>query len=456
MAETTVAADAVPPVAVSDADAAPSVPPAAFPANRRRPRVAAKRSHLGGGTFPSVALAVVSGLLGVVLGYALGLRRGKKRGEAEETAPAEPNPPRALALTPPASPGPTLASPARAKRAPPRRAVGAETNVLAERTNVANANVDTTPAKRLNEMDTQNAWTLSDFLAFADVKLGKVGGQVARWSVEGDVFEYPTGRRLARVAGVDVCRRVDDANALSDVVFDDSSVFKTASKTVSQMSRKLLLFLDPETEQVMTQFEGRTVSPAAFPYQITRYAFFDEKNADVERDATENDDDAPRSATQGGGSVTATVTVGAGVSKMTLTGASVAVSRGRCDSNDDQSRVFSVPAFLDVETEDGGRHEAYESYDYFFGASEEDRTEGRFLEDDTRDPKNNTQPVPVFAWTRFGACAPFGEACVLRALARRVATHDALPASVREYVEKHAPEYADAPRDAAEIIELQR
>ena len=62
----------------------------------------------------------------------------------------------------------------------------------------------------------------------------------------------------------------------------------------------------------------------------------------------------------------------------------------------------------------------------------------------------------MFAWTRFGACAPFGEACVLRALARRVASHDALPASVREYVEKHAPEYADAPRDAAEIIELQR
>lgn len=453
MAETTAAADAVPLVAVSDADAAPSVPPAAFPANRRRPRVAAKRSHLGGGTFPSVALAVVSGLLGVVLGYALGLRRGKKRGEAEETAPAGPNPPRALALTPPASPGPTLASPARAKRAPPRRAVGAETNVLAERTNVANANVDTTPAKRLNEMDTQNAWTLSDFLAFADVKLGKVGGQVARWSVEGDVFEYPTGRRLARVAGVDVCRRVDDANALSDVVFDDASVFHRASKTVSQMSRKLLLFLDPETEQVMTHFEGRTVSPAAFPYQITRYAFFDDAEGEK---ATENDDDAPRSATKGGGSVTATVTVGAGVSKMTLTGASVAVSRGRCDSNDDQSqsRVFSVPAFLDVETEDGGRHEAYESYDYFFlgGASEEDRTEGRFLPKN----KNNTQPTPVFAWTRFGACAPFGEACVLRALARRVATHDALPASVREYVEKHAPEYADAPRDAAEIIELQR
>ena len=455
MAETTVAADAVPPVAVSDADAAPSVPPAASPANRRRPRVAAKRSHLGG-TFPSVALAVVSGLLGVVLGYALGLRRGKKRGEAEETAPAEPNPPRALALTPPASPGPTLASPARAKRAPPRRAVGAETSVFAERTNVANANgisaisprvKSSKPAKRPTTTDAHRSWTLSDFLAFADVKLGKVGEPVARWSVEGDVFEYPTGRLLARVAGVDVCRRVDDAAVLRDVVFDDSSrATETASKTVSQMSRKLLLFLDPETNEVMTQFEGQTVSPAAFPYQVTRYAFYDGDDVSA---ATENDHDNGAAT---GGSVTATVTVGAGVSKMTLTGASVAVSRGGfSDSNDkgpsfDKSRVFSVPAFLDVETEDGGRHEAYESYDYFFGGSEED----------DRGTTNTTHPTPVFAWTRFGACAPFGEACVLRALARRVASHENLTESVREYVRKHAPEYDDAPKDAAEIRELQR
>jgi hypothetical protein len=188
-----------------------------------------------------------------------------------------------------------------------------------------------------------------------------------------------------------------------------------------------------------------------FPYQVTRYAFFDESFEGGEKNENENDTDVPRRATKGGGSVTATVTVGAGVSKMTLTGASVAVSRGGfSDSNDkgsfDKSRVFSVPAFLDVETEDGGRHEAYESYDYFFGGSEED----------DRGTTNTTHHTPVFAWTRFGACAPFGEACVLRALARRVASHENLPESVREYVRKHAPEYADAPKDAAEIRELQR
>ena len=103
MAETTVVADAVPPVAMPETDAAPSARPAASPARRRRPRIAAKRSP--GGTFPSsVALPVVSGLLGVVFGYALGRRRDEKPGEAEDGAPAEPDPPRPLALTPSTSP----------------------------------------------------------------------------------------------------------------------------------------------------------------------------------------------------------------------------------------------------------------------------------------------------------------------------------------------------------------
>ena len=99
--------------------------------------------------------------------------------------------------------------------------------------------------------------------------------------------------------------------------------------------------MDPETNEVMTEFEGRAVEPAAFPYRVVEYVFSsDETRAEI---PTVRTDPAPAR----GGSVTATVTVGAGASKMSLTGASVAVSRGRRFAND---RVFSVPAFLDVET----------------------------------------------------------------------------------------------------------
>jgi hypothetical protein len=58
------------------------------------------------------------------------------------------------------------------------------------------------------------------------------------------------------------------------------------------MSRKLLLFLDPETNEVMTQFEGQTVSPVLFPYQVTRYAFFDESFEGGEKNENDNDNDA--------------------------------------------------------------------------------------------------------------------------------------------------------------------
>ena len=97
------------------------------------------------------------------------------------------------------------------------------------------------------------------------------------------------------------------------------------------------------------------MEPAAFPYRVVEYAF----SSDETRVGNPDGSSGPGAR---GGSVTATVTVGAGASKMSLTGASVAVSRGRRFAND---RVFSVPAFPDVETRDGGRHEAYESYDYF-------------------------------------------------------------------------------------------
>ena len=439
MAETTVVPDAVPPVAVPETDATPTMRPAASPARRWRPKQSS--------SFPSsVALAIVSGLLGVVLGYPLGRRRGKKPGEAEEGTPAkpDPNPTRSLALTPPTSPGPTLASPARAKRAPARRALGA---VSPNPSPNPRGETVLAPPKRARERS-RSGWTLSDFLAFAELKMGTSGGAVARWSVEGDVFEYPTGRLLARVAGVDVCRRVDDADDVArprdatprDENARDEPVFAAKARSIS---RKLLLFLDPETNEVMTEFEGVAVAPAAFPYQVVEYAFSSSGKPPTSSSTIRIGPDG-RTTRPGHrrGSVTATVTVGAGAAKMTLTGASVAVSRGdRDDEGEGEGRVFSVPAFLEVETEDGGRHEAYESYDYF----DVDGTDGAGTKTKT----------PVFAWTRFGACAPFGEACVLRALARRVASHEALPETTRRFVDRNAPEYADAPRDAAEIKALQ-
>ena len=446
MAETTVVADAVPPVVMPETDAAPSARPAASPARRRRPRIAAKRSP--GGTFPSsVALPVVSGLLGVVFGYALGRRRDEKPGEAEDGAPADPDPPRPLALTPSTSPGPNLASPARAK--PRERRVFGALDANAE---IGRFPISATPdAKTPRDARRENGWTLTDFQAFAELKIGKPGGPTVRWSVEGELFEYPTGRLLARVAGVDVCRRVDDdwrsaANEHEDRPPSSLGKGTPDAKTIS-ISRKLLLFLDPETNEVMTEFEGRAVEPAAFPYRVVEYAF----SSDETRAGNPDGSNGPGPGARGG-SVTATVTVGAGASKMSLTGASVAVSRGRRFAND---RVFSVPAFLDVETRDGGRHEAYESYDYFQTGSGDPPSPPRRVPSSKREEERGDPKTWTFAWTRFGACAPFGEACVLRALARRVPSHEALPEAVRRFAKTNAPEYADAPRDLAEIRTLQ-
>ena len=61
------------------------------------------------------------------------------------------------------------------------------------------------------------------------------------------------------------------------------------------------------------------------------------------------------------------------------------------------------------------------------------------------------------AWTRFGATAPFGDRCVLRAVAWRAdeGGDDALPAGIRAALAKEARGWRDAPRDLEEIRAMQ-
>ena len=375
-----------------------------------------------------------------MFGYALGRRRDEKPGEAEDGAPAEPDPPRPLALTPSTSPGPNLASPARAKPRE-RRVFGAlDANAEIGRFPTPDAKTPRDAARR------ENGWTLTDFQAFAELKIGKPGGPAVRWSVEGELFEYPTGRLLARVAGVEVCRRVDDDSRSAAMEREDrppSSLVRPDAKTIS-ISRKLLLFLDPETNEVMTEFEGRAVEPAAFPYRVVEYAF----SSDETRAGNPDGSNGPGAR---GGSVTATVTVGAGASKMSLTGASVAVSRGRRFAND---RVFPSPRSWTSRRGTAAATRRTSRTTISKPARGDPPSPPRGVPSSKREEERGDPKTWTFAWTRFGACAPFGE-CVLRALARRVPSHEALREAVRRFAKTNAPEYADAPRDLAEIRTLQ-
>jgi hypothetical protein len=75
-----------------------------------------------------------------------------------------------------------------------------------------------------------SGWTEGDFRRWCSMKLGDGAGPVF-WCIQGDLFEYPSGKLLAKVEGIDVARCVTE---------EDGDV-------CHQLSRKLFVFRDPVT-----------------------------------------------------------------------------------------------------------------------------------------------------------------------------------------------------------------
>ena len=72
----------------------------------------------------------------------------------------------------------------------------------------------------------------------------------ARWIVSGELYEYPAGRLLARVEGVDLAR----------------CVVERADAVAHQLSRKMFVFLHPDTLEPLPHVE-----PVKYPYQHVVY-----------------------------------------------------------------------------------------------------------------------------------------------------------------------------------------
>ena len=238
-------------------------------------------------------------------------------------------------------------------------------------------------------------WTRGDFRRWCSMKLGD-GSSSVYWCIQGDLFEYPSGKLLAKVEGIDVARSVAE---------EDGDV-------CHQLSRKLFVFRDPRTGAVMKQFDGKPVTHVQYPYQHITY--------------TRNSQ----------GPVTTEVAMGAGKALTRMAGNAVEVRRIEGGAK----ACFTCPVFLDLDT-DQGKYEAYENYDYF-----DDR-------DSDGDANRRTHRC---VWTRFGPAAPMTEEGVLHALAWRVDDWREVPERIRKYVEREAPTWRDAPRDMDEIKRLQR
>jgi hypothetical protein len=158
------------------------------------------------------------------------------------------------------------------------------------------------------------SFTAENFKQFTDMRVGT--GEPIYWYCIGEIYEYPGGKLVARVEGVDTARRVKDQSEANKVL---------------QISRKIFFYRNPKTNEIIRELDGKKVEPIAYPYQKITYELRD-------------------------GHMVASVVQGRAqrVQQIESSGLFYVRQMGG-------NLVFSSPLFLNL-----GNYNAYENYDFFY------------------------------------------------------------------------------------------
>ncbi len=229
------------------------------------------------------------------------------------------------------------------------------------------------------------------FERFLSARVG-TGESPVYWYSIGEVYSYPDGTLRARLEGFDTARLVRSS--------EDTT-------TAYQLSRKIFVYRDAATNQVLSEVDGKPVQHIQYPYQYITYRLEDDRLVTF--------------VEQGSGA------------RLTKLGPSDEITARRLGG----VAIFSAPLFLDLETP-RGRYQAFEHYDFFL------------------QPAGNPQPNQL-SWVRYGDLPPFlgpGKA-IVHLVSWRVDSFEELPATIRGYVEQHATLWLQPPKDMAEIRALQ-
>ena len=219
-------------------------------------------------------------------------------------------------------------------------------------------------------------------------------GEPVHWLAEGYVYEYPSGKKLFGMTGFDS----------STVIWPDE-----AGGEVIHLTRKTFVYTDPDTGEILTEYNGQTVAPIAYPYQMITYRMQDGRiYGDVE---------------QG---------VGDRVQKIK----SEDGMQVRWLGNDTMAVTAAV--FLDFPLPNGAQYEAWENYDFFIQDADID------------------EPHQM-SWQRYGSLPRWaGEGkAIYHLLSWRVESTDEFPAKLLDWAKAEKPMWLKPPKDLAEIRALQ-
>jgi hypothetical protein len=229
------------------------------------------------------------------------------------------------------------------------------------------------------------------FDQWIDMRVGD-GTSPAIWYCFGEVYSYPEGKLLTKMEGIDIAKRLD--------VTPDS---------VIQLNRKIFVYTDVETGEVLKSYEGNPVSHILYPYQWITYVHRQDQIVTwVEQGK------APRITKMGPGTNTKYRKVGS-------------------------AHVFSSPVFLNFTTP-VGKYEAYENYDFIIDPS-----------------AVHTSDRNRLTWVRYGDAPPFTgeEKCIIQLICYRVDQLSDVSEVLYRYIREEAPLWLQPPQSIEEIRSLQ-
>jgi len=181
---------------------------------------------------------------------------------------------------------------------------------------------------------------------------------------------------------------------------------RDADGSVHKASRKMFLLRDPATNAVIEQIDGKRLDGYFYPYQSMTFRL----EGDVLRGVS----------TQGSGAAKHTVDIGSALDARRV----------------GEMVVFSAPNAR-ARPDGTGSFEMYEFWVQPKGSATRPST---------------TLTLTLVNWHPIGR----GKPVYTHRTSWRVERYDALPASLREWIDVNAPMYREPPRDLAEIEALQR
>ncbi|MEM8891601.1 MAG: DUF1838 family protein [Bacteroidota bacterium] len=253
------------------------------------------------------------------------------------------------------------------------------------------SNEEKKPEPKVQKASYMNA--AEPFRDWVDARAGT--GEPVHWVSEGGVYEYPSGKKLFGMMGFD--------SSIS--IWPDEE-----GGEVIHLTRKTFAYTDPETGEVLKEYNGNPVKPIAYPYQMITYRFENDRiYGDVE---------------QGVGERIQQIKAQDGIPYRRM----------------GDSYIYTAAVFLDIPLPTGAQYEAWENYDFFIH------------------PEGSVDEPHQMSWARYGNVPSWaGEGkCISHLHSWRVESHDEFPEKLLKWAKADKPKWLNPPADVAEVRALQK